>query len=99
MTPNLTELMQRVEDERSRSNEELARGGVLHWRPICERSASDALLARLLSVIRCPECGGTGTKRLAIPVDISGTGDRPIMRTREDCPTCGPDRAAIERMK
>lgn len=102
----LDDLRKRLDNARQGMEDELARYCTAYTHN-CEvrrvrdevNTATDALIARLLSVIRCEECGGTGRKRLALPVHISGTGDRPIMQTRDDCPTCGPARAAIERMK
>lgn len=84
MTPNLTELIQRVESARKETERKYMGPppGVLR-----ERQHTDALLARLLSVIRCEECRGTG-----FALD-------PETNCGYFCPTCSPDRAAIERMK
>lgn len=89
MTPNLTELIQRVEEA-----EKSADCCIVH-RTLDELNAANhALIARLLSVIRCEECGGTGNEGYDFKFTLDG--GEAVARP---CPTCGPDRAAIERMK
>lgn len=102
MIPNLTELMQRVEEARSVAENEMARycTGSSATCDICEvrdelNMATDLLLARLVSVIRCSGCGGGG---MVGSPSHEGCSDECGKRYRA-CPKCGPDRAAIEKLK